>query len=50
MGADHSQTISKTFGIYDEETGLALRGTFIIDPDGKLVASEVNYYSVGRNF
>ncbi|HIE44514.1 MAG TPA: peroxiredoxin [Candidatus Omnitrophica bacterium] len=49
MGADHSQTISKTFGIYDEETGLALRGTFIIDPDGKLVASEVNYYSVGRN-
>lgn len=24
-------------------------GTFIIDPDGKLLASEVNYFPVGRN-
>src|SRR4030066_184204 len=28
---------------------LALRGTFIINPDGKLTASEVNFYNVGRN-
>lgn len=49
MGADPTHTMSKTFGVYDEQTGLALRGTFIIDPDGKLLASEVNYFPVGRN-
>jgi peroxiredoxin (alkyl hydroperoxide reductase subunit C) len=49
MGADPTHIVSKTFGIYNDETGLALRGTFIVDPDGKLVASEVNYFPVGRN-
>lgn len=49
MAADPTHTVSKTFGVYDESTGLALRGTFIIDPDGKLVASEINYFPVGRN-
>lgn len=49
MGADPTHILSKTFGVYDETSGLSLRGTFIIDPDGKLVASEVNYFSVGRN-
>ncbi|MDD4910550.1 MAG: redoxin domain-containing protein [Candidatus Omnitrophica bacterium] len=49
MGADPTHIVSKTFGVYDESTGLALRGTFIVDPDRKLVASEVNYFPVGRN-
>ena len=49
MGADPTHVISKTFGVYDESTGLALRGSFIIDPDHVLVGSEVNYFSVGRN-
>ena len=49
MGADPTHIISKTFGVYDESSGLALRGTFIIDPDAKLLASEVNYFPVGRN-
>lgn len=49
MAADPTHMVSKIFGVYDEETGLALRGTFIIDPDGKLLASEVNYFPVGRN-
>lgn len=49
MGADQKGDIATLFGVYDEESGLALRGTFIIDPDGKLVASEVNYFNVGRN-
>jgi len=49
MAADPTHIVSKTFGVYDEASGLALRGTFIIDPDGKLVASEVNYFPVGRN-
>ncbi|MEA1979971.1 MAG: peroxiredoxin, partial [candidate division Zixibacteria bacterium] len=28
---------------------LALRGTFIIDPDGKLVSCEINDPSIGRS-
>lgn len=49
MGSDRTTRLSKLFGIYDEETGHALRGTFIISPEGKLLASEVNFYNVGRN-
>lgn len=49
MGADPTHIVSKTLGVYDESTGLALRGTFIIDNDAKLLASEVNYFPVGRN-
>ena len=49
MGADPTHVISKTFGVYDGSSGLALRGTFIINPDGKLLASEINYFPVGRN-
>ncbi|OGW64902.1 MAG: peroxiredoxin [Nitrospirae bacterium RIFCSPLOWO2_02_FULL_62_14] len=49
MGADPTGKVSKLFGVYDETTGLDLRGTFIINPDGKLVASEINFYNVGRN-
>jgi alkyl hydroperoxide reductase subunit AhpC len=36
------------FGVYDEATGLALRGTFIINPEGTLLNSEVNFYNLGR--
>ena len=49
MGADPTGEVSSLFGVYDENTGLALRGTFIINPEGKLVSSQVNYYNVGRN-
>ncbi len=49
MGADPKGTVSRLFGVYDEGTGLAFRGTFIINPEGVLVSSEVNYYNVGRN-
>ena len=49
MGADPTGQVSKLFGVYDENTGLALRGTFIISPEGMLVGSEVNFYNVGRN-
>ena len=49
MAADPTGTVSKLFGVYDPATGLALRGTFIINPQGKLVASEINFYNVGRN-
>jgi peroxiredoxin (alkyl hydroperoxide reductase subunit C) len=49
MGSDPTGEVSKLFGVYDEKCGLALRGTFIINPAGILLASEVNFYNVGRN-
>jgi peroxiredoxin len=49
MAADPTGTVSRLFGVYDAATGLALRGTFIINPAGKLVSAEVNFYNVGRN-
>jgi peroxiredoxin len=49
MAADPTGNVSKMFDVYDYETGLALRGTFIINPEGMIVASEVNYYNVGRS-
>lgn len=49
MAADTTGCLSKLLGVYDDATGLALRGTFIISPEGKLVSSEVNFYNVGRN-
>ncbi len=49
MGADPTGKASRLFGVYDENTGLAKRGTFILNPEGRLVGSEVSFDSVGRN-
>jgi NADH-dependent peroxiredoxin subunit C len=49
MAADPTGRVSKLFGVYDRATGLALRGTFIINPEGVVVSSEVTYYNVGRS-
>lgn len=49
MASDTTGAVSRMFGVYDEDTGLALRGTFIINPQGVLVASEVTFYNLGRN-
>ena len=49
MAADPTGKIGKMFGVYDEAAGLNLRGTFIINPEGKLLNSEVNFYNLGRN-
>ncbi len=49
MASDTTGRVSRTFGVYDEETGLALRGTFLINPEGVLLNSEVNFYNLGRN-
>jgi len=46
--ADTSQKIARDYGILLED-GTALRGTFIIDPDGVLRHIQVNDLDVGRN-
>ncbi len=49
MAADPTGKVSRMFGVYDEASGLALRGTFVINPEGVLLNSEVNFYNMGRN-
>jgi peroxiredoxin (alkyl hydroperoxide reductase subunit C) len=49
MGSDTTRRVSRAYGVYDEGTGLALRGTFIINPQGVLMNSEMNFYNMGRN-
>jgi peroxiredoxin (alkyl hydroperoxide reductase subunit C) len=49
MAADPTGKVAKLFGVYLADEGLALRGTFVIAPDGKLMATEVNFLNVGRN-
>lgn len=49
MASDVKGDVARLFGAYDVETGLALRGTYIISPEGKLVSCEVSYYNVARS-
>ena len=49
MGADPTGAVSQLFDVYIEEEGLALRGTFIIDPDGVLKTAEVHDLGIGRS-
>jgi peroxiredoxin (alkyl hydroperoxide reductase subunit C) len=46
---DPTGQISRNFGVMIEESGLADRGTFVIDPDGKVQIVEINAGGVGRN-
>ena len=49
IGADPTGTVSRAFGVMIEEEGIALRGRFLINPEGTVVAQEVQAPSVGRN-
>jgi peroxiredoxin (alkyl hydroperoxide reductase subunit C) len=49
MGADIKGQLAESFGVLDPGTGLSLRGTFLINPAGKLMNAETNFYNVGRN-
>ncbi|MFA7292913.1 MAG: alkyl hydroperoxide reductase subunit C [Rhodocyclaceae bacterium] len=49
MIGDPTGTISRNFGVMIEEAGLAERGTFVIDPAGKIQIIEVNAGGIGRD-
>ncbi|WP_278567150.1 alkyl hydroperoxide reductase subunit C [Emergencia timonensis] len=49
MLADPTHALSKDFEVYIEADGVAERGSFIVNPEGKIVAYEVTAGSVGRN-
>ncbi|MBR2514650.1 MAG: peroxiredoxin [Halomonas sp.] len=49
MIADPTLRISRNFDVLIEEAGLAERGTFVVDPDGKIQIVEINAGNIGRN-
>jgi len=49
MLADFTRETARNYEILKEETGYALRGLYIIDPDGVLQYSVIHPEDVGRN-
>lgn len=49
MLADPTGHLSRAFGVHIEEEGLAYRGTFLVNPEGKIKLAEVNDNGIGRN-
>jgi lipoyl-dependent peroxiredoxin subunit C len=49
MIADIKRELSQALGILDKQEGVALRATFVVDPQGVIRFVSVNDLSVGRN-
>lgn len=49
MLADPTGALARDFDVMIESDGMAERGTFVVNPEGKIVAYEVNAGNVGRN-
>lgn len=49
MVGDPTGKISRGFNVMIEEEGLALRGTFLVDPDGIIKVCEIHDLGIGRS-
>ena len=49
MLADPTHALSRDFDVLIESIGMAERGTFIVNPEGRIVSYEVSAGNVGRN-
>ena len=49
MIGDPTGIISRNFQVMIEDEGLAERGTFVIDPEGRIQLVEINAGGIGRN-
>ena len=49
MIADPTLAISRNFDVLIEEEGLALRGTFVINPEGEIKLAEIHDNGIGRD-
>lgn len=49
MVADLKRELSAACGVLDRREGVALRATFVVDPEGVIRFASVNDLSVGRN-
>lgn len=46
---DPTGTLTRGFDVMIEEEGLALRGTFVVDPDGYIKTAEIHDNGIGRD-
>ncbi len=46
---DPTHQLTRAFGVHIEEEGLALRGTFVINPDGLIKTAEVHDNAIARD-
>ena len=49
MLADPTGALSRAFGVMIEEEGMAYRGTFVVNPEGKIKLAEIQDNSIVRN-
>lgn len=49
MLADQRHELADFFGVYDEESGHAFRGTFVVDPEGIVQTAEIHNMGIGRS-
>ncbi|NUJ97753.1 peroxiredoxin [Candidatus Gracilibacteria bacterium] len=49
MLSDHNLEVASVYNILDEKTGIAGRGTFVIDPEGIIRVIEITSGPLGRN-
>ncbi|MDK2918249.1 MAG: peroxiredoxin 2/4 [Candidatus Petromonas sp.] len=49
LASDITHQVSKDYGVYIEDEGIATRGLFIIDPDGIIKYQVVHDLNVGRS-
>jgi NADH-dependent peroxiredoxin subunit C len=49
MLADPTGQLSRAFGVHIEEEGLAYRGTFVVNPEGRIKLAEIHDNGIGRN-
>lgn len=49
MLADPTGVLSRAFGVMIEEEGMAYRGTFVVNPEGKIKLAEIHDNGIGRN-
>ena len=49
VASDMTRRIARDYGVLDEENGFALRGTFVIDPEGVVQYEVVAGPSIGRS-
>lgn len=49
LAADITKSVARDYGVLIEEEGIALRGLFIIDPEGEVKYQVVNHNNVGRS-
>lgn len=49
MLGDPTGALARAFGVYIEEEGMAYRGTFLIDPEGRIKLAEMHDNGIGRN-